>query len=228
MIMRLFLFSVTFLAALPWQPLPAQAYDASGVRKMSVTFARLAVIAALVFMALRPAQAADKISITDFAPYQHVLRPGAAITVKNNTIIINGTIGPDDFYRFGNLAIANPKAQTVVLTSPGGYAIAALKIGVLIHALQYATVADNTCGSSCVIIWASGTSRTMRKNASLLMHCVYHKDTKKCDPKAVETVAKYFGEWDMPTASLNSLKASADGRVPLLRIMKGLIKEQPL
>src|SRR5262245_11963036 len=166
-------------------------------------------------MALRPAQAADKISIGDFAQYQHVLRPGAAITVKNNTIMINGVIGPDDFYRFGNLAVANPKAQTIALTSLGGNAIAALKIGVLIHALQYATVADGICGSACVIIWAGGTSRTLRKNTSLLMHCIYHKDTKKCDPKAAEIVAKYFGEWDMPTASLNSLKATADGRVPL-------------
>ena len=193
-----------------------------------ITLARLTVIAALVFMALSPAKAAGKISITNFAQYQHVLRPGAAITVKNNAIMINGKIGPDDFYRFGNLAIANPQAQTVILTSPGGYALAALKIGTLIHDLQYTTIADGMCGSSCVVIWASGTSRMMRKNASLRMHCVYHKDTKKCDPKAVEVVAKYFGEWDMPTASLNSLKVPAADSVFLSRTMKGLIKEQQL
>jgi|SRR5262249_1061143 len=215
------------------------------------TYGNIILTAAVIFwvsMALRPAQAsipswlnpatqsipvkgdwdvtqpAPKPSVANFLPYQGAWRPGATITVNSNTIMFNGRVGPDDFYRLGNVMIANPQVRTVVLSSPGGYVLAALKIGMIIHTLEYATVAADMCGSACVIIWASGTSRTLRKSASLLMHCVYDQKTKKCDPQAAEMVEKFFREWDMPAPTFASLKTPAAGRTALPRTMAGLVK----
>ena len=89
-------------------------------------------------------------------------------------IVIEGAIAPGDYQKLVDVALANRGAHTVWLASPGGNLAEALRMGRLIRRLELAvwvpfntaeplvslrSPANNTCSSSCFLLYAAGVSR---------------------------------------------------------------------
>jgi hypothetical protein len=177
----------------------------------------------MLFMAIRPAPAY-----------------GATIVAKGNTIEIKGDIELGDFDKFSAKLGATPDAKIVSLNSRGGRARDAYQIGILLRIWEMGTIvpAGQTCGSSCVVIWAAGIWRELAPGASLYMHCHFNanvKDAKSIDYKAVkygeaanENLARYFKRLEMPQEAIDILfKSKPSDRILVRRNMDGLIKPRP-
>ncbi len=92
-----------------------------------------------------------------------------------SAIMIEGEIKPGDYIKFINVFLENDhRNYKVILKSPGGDFLEALKIGRLIHALKLTTSApektqvkmyeihdsaNNVCASSCFFIFVAGAQR---------------------------------------------------------------------
>ena len=89
-------------------------------------------------------------------------------------ITIEGTIAPGDYQKLVALALSSEGAHTVWLASPGGNLSEALRMGRFIRSLGFAVSvpfskdeplvalknrANNTCSSSCFLLYAAGVSR---------------------------------------------------------------------
>jgi hypothetical protein len=79
-----------------------------------------------------------------------------------------------DLQKFKKIAVEIDKA-VVLLESQGGQTYDALEIGKIIKIKGYSTYVGNetTCASSCALIWLSGTSKYMGRNAKLGFHAAY-------------------------------------------------------
>ncbi len=89
-------------------------------------------------------------------------------------ITIEGAIAPGDYQKLVALALSSKGAHTVWLASPGGNLAEALRMGRFIRSLGFAVSApfskdeplvtlknraNNTCSSSCFLLYAAGVSR---------------------------------------------------------------------
>ena len=89
-------------------------------------------------------------------------------------ITIEGTIAPGDYQKLVALALSSKGAHTVWLASPGGNLSEALRMGRFIRGLGFTVSvpfskdeplvalknrANNTCSSSCFLLYAAGVSR---------------------------------------------------------------------
>ena len=89
-------------------------------------------------------------------------------------ITIEGTIAPGDYQKLAALALSSKGAHTVWLASAGGNLSEALRMGRFIRSLGFAVSvpfskdeplvalrnrANNTCSSSCFLLYAAGVSR---------------------------------------------------------------------
>jgi hypothetical protein len=142
------------------------------------------------------------------------VRPAPAATIeakpKNKTIEIKGHIEEKDFDKFSAKLGAYPETQTVVLSSTGGLVREGYRISRLLRLFELATVvpADQTCGSSCVMIWAAGFPRLLGAGANLYVHCTYHRKTRVCDNKATQAMTDYLKTLKMPQGAIDSMLKS--------------------
>ncbi len=89
-------------------------------------------------------------------------------------ITIEGAIAPGDYQKLVDEALSSREARTVWLASPGGNLREALRMGRLIRSFGFAVgvpftkaeplvslknPANNTCSSSCFLLYAAGVSR---------------------------------------------------------------------
>jgi hypothetical protein len=89
-------------------------------------------------------------------------------------ITIEGSIAPGDYQKLVGLALSSKGAHTVWLASPGGNLSEALRMGRFIRSLGFVVAApfnkneplvalknraNNTCSSSCFLLYAAGVSR---------------------------------------------------------------------
>lgn len=96
------------------------------------------------------------------------------IDAETQGIIISGEIERGDDEKFRKLTIEFPNAW-VALDSPGGALIPALEIGRLIRLRGYTTVVlnNNTCASSCALIWLAGGERIIAGVGKIGFHAGY-------------------------------------------------------
>jgi hypothetical protein len=170
--------------------------------------------------------------------------PAATIEAKGDTIEIKGMIELGDFDKFTVKLGRFPDSKTVSLNSPGGRARDAFQIGRLLRIWEMGTVvpAGQTCGSSCVLIWAAGIWRELGPGANLYMHCVFAakhiknaKDIKntdlktaKCAESANENLMRYLTHMGMPKEAIDILANSKPtDSILVRRNMDGLIKPRP-
>lgn len=89
-------------------------------------------------------------------------------------IVITGQIQSGDDEKFRRLSIEFPDAL-VVLDSLGGALVPALEIGKLIRLRGYTTIVldNDTCTSSCALMWLAGERRFLNGAARLGFHASY-------------------------------------------------------
>lgn len=106
-------------------------------------------------------------------------------TIENEDILVLlGGIAEGDAERFERfLNKATPSPTRVVLHSPGGLVIEALRIGQSIRArgLETAVLSGMGCYSSCPYIFAGGTTRQLSRRGALGVHQHYY-DTPRYMP----------------------------------------------
>jgi hypothetical protein len=82
------------------------------------------------------------------------------------TIEISGEIEHGDLQSFAKLALEAKGLRNIVLSSPGGDVIEAIRIGELVRSLRLLTLVDNRgpCSSACFFIWLNGQYRVSWNN----------------------------------------------------------------
>jgi hypothetical protein len=87
-------------------------------------------------------------------------------------VTLGGPIQATDYAEFNKLTQAIKGDVVVWLSSPGGDARAAIKIGNFIHMNQWTTSVGfgNQCNSACAIIWLSGVHRRLSTDARIGVH----------------------------------------------------------
>lgn len=90
--------------------------------------------------------------------------------VGERAIAIRGRIEFGLAARVGAVLAANPGVRDVHLSSPGGRAAEAKRVGALIAERRLATYATDRCYSACVIILMAGTERFLVQGAAIGLH----------------------------------------------------------
>lgn len=101
-----------------------------------------------------------------------------------NKIFATGPVGGNDFNQFKD-AFENPRIDTVVfVNSPGGDLWTSLRVGQMIEAKGYRTVAVGYCMSACSIMFMGGRERrfgdSLRPSANVIgIHGAHDSNTKQ-------------------------------------------------
>lgn len=109
-------------------------------------------------------------------------------------IIITGEIERGDDEKFRQLTIRFPDA-IVVLDSPGGALAPALELGRLIRLRGYTTVVldEDTCTSSCALMWLAGGRRLKAGSGRVGFHASYIDETgKKVESGVANAVVGHY------------------------------------
>ncbi|WP_237478364.1 hypothetical protein [Lichenibacterium dinghuense] len=105
----------------------------------------------------------------------------ATVTPDNRpALLIEGPIVEGDQYQLDQVWAANPSVQVVILNSPGGLILPALRIGDTIRRGGLATVVmpGELCASACGDIWLAGIHRILPEGARVGFHGIYGNDGK--------------------------------------------------
>jgi hypothetical protein len=99
----------------------------------------------------------------------------ATITTKDTLILVAGEMTIADIEAFRTVAMSMPDGSVVVLRSPGGAALAGIRIGELIRKKRFMTfVAKGTyCASACATAWLGGVGRFISTQGRVGFHGVY-------------------------------------------------------
>jgi hypothetical protein len=121
-----------------------------------------------------------------------------------NAIFITNDIVAGDNARFRKIAHAITGRTAVFLKSNGGALYEALGIGESIRGHGYPTVvaADDTCASSCALIWLGGATRYISPSARIGFHAAYTGDGANIKETSVGNA--------IVGAYLNEMKLSID------------------
>jgi ATP-dependent protease ClpP protease subunit len=153
-------------------------------------------------------------------------RPEATIEAVGDTIKIKGYIKRGMFDKFTTTLMAHPDTKTISISSPGGDAYEAIRIGTIIREMKYATFVPtvNYCASACVFIWAAGVPRELAIGAKLYLHCVHDPQTLECDEGASASIMNYLSQLGMPREAIVPLMTTkATDAVQLRADMEGLV-----
>jgi PAN domain len=123
------------------------------------------------------------------------------------SIVISGDIVRGDANEFLSLSL-DAKAAIVFLASNGGDAAEGLLIGKALHRLGYATavIANYPCLSACALIWVSGTTRFLAKDAVVGFHAVYTTDGVSSDGNAI--YGAFYGQLGLSDRAIRYLTSA--------------------
>jgi hypothetical protein len=112
--------------------------------------------------------------------------PAAEIEFKGPAIHLDGDIEAGDELRFAGSTALRPAGTVIVLKSEGGELHAALGIGRLIKKRGFATRVDESCTSSCALIWLAGEPRAVDANARISFQNGASGDARTSEEKRVQ------------------------------------------
>jgi PAN domain len=136
--------------------------------------------------------------------------PGMS-TNELTSIVIAGDIVSGDANEFLGLAL-NAQSALVFLNSDGGDAAEGLLIAKAINRLGYGTaVIENfRCMSACALVWVSGKTRFLSKNAIVGFHAVYSERGVSSDGNAI--YGAFYGQLGLSDRAIRYLtSAPPDG-----------------
>jgi hypothetical protein len=141
-------------------------------------------------------------------------------------IVIKGEIFLGDDERFENIALQIDKA-IVFLESPGGSALAAIKIGKAVRLRQFTTaVPENSdCASACGIIWLGGTDRLVFPGGRVGFHVAFLDSDGKVSEsgQANAVVGAYFNQLGLTQSAIEYLTQSPPDSITWLGERESLL-----
>jgi hypothetical protein len=143
-------------------------------------------------------------------------RPAAAaeIEVKGPAIHIDGDIEPGDELRFAGSTALRPEGTEIVLKSEGGDLNASLGIGRLIKKRKFATRVDESCTSSCALIWLAGEPRSVEANAKISFQNGTSRDART--PEERDMQENYLSDLGLSSGMVRFALSRARSEVKLL------------
>jgi hypothetical protein len=128
----------------------------------------------------------------------------ATITVSPDMVTVDGELTTDDVATFEALTRGR-QGQGVQLKSPGGAAIAGVRLGEIIRARKMATFVmhDTLCASACAIAWLGGVGRAISTDhAGVGFHGVYNADTLQPSGAGNAIVGSFLGKLGLSDAAI--------------------------
>lgn len=97
---------------------------------------------------------------------------------RRPALLVEGEISDGDQYKLDRVWASNPKTQAVILNSPGGLILPALRMGEAIRRGGLATVVmpGEICASACGDIWLAGIHRILPQGARVGFHGAYGRN----------------------------------------------------
>jgi len=133
----------------------------------------------------------------------------ASFVVRDGDVYLSNTIERGDDRIFKAAIDDDTSVKRVVLNSDGGNMEIAIAIADRIRTRGLSTyVADNSCASACVLIWAAGKPRRLSEGARLGLHCALLKPFNECDERATKEAADYLREVRAPERLIKLLAST--------------------
>lgn len=150
----------------------------------------------------------------------------ADYSVEDNKIFIHGTIEAGDYQRFRDFVLSDENfsaMQDVLLNSPGGDIIEALKFANLFHKSFARTGVVQRCYGACFIAWAGGVERNLAGVAELGIYRPPTKEIRQAIQKAdglispaAADLGKYLGQLGIPRPLIDKInEANPTGMLTL-------------
>jgi hypothetical protein len=107
-------------------------------------------------------------------------------------VYFDGDIVEGDFDKFKKFIGGAPNGQRLILNSDGGLIVEAIKIGELVRAKKFLTVAGDLCASACALIWLAGVERAAYDTSRIGFHSAYNTKTGQVSGSANAIVGAYL------------------------------------
>ena len=160
---------------------------------------RAAVLALGFFFAPRGAWAAD-LPEQPAGPDQVIL-------------LMSGVIGRDAYDQFRQ-AVTEADPSVVVLEGPGGYLAESILIGQEVRKRGLVTVVlpNSRCASACAVVFLSGRSKYMGRNAHVGLHAASSEDGR-ASARGTGVMARYLRSIGVPAAILRQMSETAPSNI---------------
>jgi hypothetical protein len=129
--------------------------------------------------------------------------PGAAKPARNSDreqviLVLSGVIGPGAYREFRR-AVRRAKPDFVLLEGPGGVLGEALLIGQEIRrrGLNTLVAAGGQCASACAVVFLSGRTRYVGRNAAVGLHAASDR-RGRANAQATNLMSNYLGSVGVP------------------------------
>lgn len=128
-------------------------------------------------------------------------------------LVITGVIGPGAYRQFRS-AIRRSNPKLIILDGPGGILGEALMIGqeVRRRGLSTLVAANGQCASACAVVYLSGRTRYVGKNAAVGLHAASDL-SGRMDSKATTIMANYLGSVGVPSSILKRMAATKPSEI---------------
>jgi hypothetical protein len=94
-------------------------------------------------------------------------------TSDGKAVSVIGALNQGSFRKVKRVVDANPKADTLIISSPGGLVLEGALIAQFVRQRAMNVTANNLCSSSCTMILAAGKERTATPGARIGFHKSY-------------------------------------------------------
>lgn len=113
-------------------------------------------------------------------------------------LVISGVIGPGAYREFRR-AISRAKPDYILLEGPGGMLGEALRIGqeVRRRGLSTLVAANGQCASACAVVFLSGRTRYVGRNAAVGLHAASDR-RGRVNAEATAMMSDYLGSVGVP------------------------------
>jgi hypothetical protein len=124
-------------------------------------------------------------------------------------LVITGVIGPGAYREFRR-AVGQARPDLVLLEGPGGVLGEAMMIGREIRRRGLSTLvaANGQCASACAVVFLSGRTRYVGRNAAVGLHAASDLNGK-VNEKATTMMATYLSSVGVPRSVLRRMAATA-------------------
>lgn len=152
----------------------------------------LAAVLAFLLLAITPANAAE-FSVREILRNDRI----------EHWIYIKGNIEEGDAMKFINVFSSRDDINTAWLESDGGLVDEGMAIAKMIKILDLNVYAEKNCNSICSIMFLSGRTRMVTKDAEVGIHAAYDQINGMRSINANSLIAWYLGSLEYPEELVN-------------------------
>lgn len=125
------------------------------------------------------------------------------LTRDGRALVLSGTLGAGSSSKVRSLLDQSPEVATLVLESPGGRLVEAVRIAKLIRERKLDTYVETHCESACTFIFLAGADRAATRDVRIGFHRAFFPGmSPKLDAAMTENMLKQYREAGLSDAFL--------------------------